>query len=382
MTQSLKEYADLYRRPGPWTTVFVDATTGTVDTLAAGDVRPQNVRSQLEASGAAREDVDAVEAALQRGTGQPAPVAQFILVRQGTTELSELLPGALAMPELLSVAPVPDLLPLVKHRPESFPYVVAEVGRGDAEVRLHYAARDVRNAPESVEKVQGSEENLSKFPGGGWAQYGYQHRTEEVWRHNADDVAAAVDKVAGSSGARLIILAGDVRARALVTDQLSKASQAMVEQVDSHTHTEGDNPEDLNARVSSLVAEKWATEQQEILDRLAVQEGQDNPESATGPGGVVRALQQAQVDILILSSDALQDRTFLALDAEPWIATSEGESLAAGVLGEAPGPATLLRAAALTDAGVVLVPGGALPDGVDVAALLRWPTGPGVPGSS
>lgn len=382
MTQNLKEYADLYRRPGPWCSVFVDAGTGTVDSLAAADVRPQNVRSQLEGNGASREDLAAVEAALQRATGEPSPVAQFILVRQGLTELSELLPGVRAQPERFSVAAVPDLLPLVKHRPESFPYVVAEVGRGDAEVRLHYASRDSRNAPESVEEVQGTTENLSKFPGGGWAQYGYQHRTEEVWRHNADDVAAAVDHAASSSGARLIVLAGDVRARNMVAEQLSKASQTVVEQVDSHTHTAGDNPEDLNAKVSSLVAEKWATEQQEILDRLAMQEGQDNPESATGPGAVVHALQQAQVDVLIFNDDALQNRTFLALDAEPWIATTEGESLAAGVLGEVSGPAALLRAAALTDAGVLLVPGGALPDGVDVAALLRWPVGPGVPPSS
>jgi hypothetical protein len=39
----------------------------------------------------------------------------------------------------------------------------------------------------------------------------------------------------------------------------------------------------------------------------------------------------------------------------------------------------LLRAAALTDARILLVPGPALPDGVDIAALLRWPTGPEVP---
>ncbi|MEE2569238.1 Vms1/Ankzf1 family peptidyl-tRNA hydrolase [Pseudarthrobacter sp. J64] len=382
MTQNLKEFADLYRRQGPWCTVFVDAGTGTVDSLAAADVRPQNVRAQLESGGAGREDVDAVEAALQRATGQPSPVAQFILARQGTVEISEVLPGVRAQPEQVSVGPVPDLTPLARSRPESFPYVVAEVGRGDAEVRLHYASSDPRAAAEEVEEVQGSTENLSKFPGGGWAQYGYQHRTEEVWRKNADEVAAAIDRLATDSRARMIVLAGDVRARSMVQDQLSKAGQALVEHVESHTHTGGDNPEDLRDRVSSLVAEKWATGQQEILDRLAMQEGQDNPESATGPGAVVSALQQAQVDVLIFDADALSGRTFLALGAEPWIAAAEGESLGAEVLGKVAGPAALLRAAALTDAGVLLVPGAALPDGVDVAALLRWPTGPGVPASS
>lgn len=71
----------------------------------------------------------------------------------------------------------------------------------------------------------------------------------------------------------------------------------------------------------------------------------------------------------------------LALDAEPWIATAKEEALAAGILGEVPAHAALLRAAALTDARVLLVPGPVLPEGVDVAALLRWSPGPGVPSS-
>lgn len=95
----------------------------------------------------------------------------------------------------------------------------------------------------------------------------------------------------------------------------------------------------------------------------------------------MHALQQAQVDVLILNDAALAERTLLALDAEPWIALAEEESLAANVLGKVPAPAALLRAAALTDARVLLVPGPVLPAGADTAALLRWPTGPGVPSS-
>ena len=78
----------------------------------------------------------------------------------------------------------------------------------------------------------------------------------------------------------------------------------------------------------------------------------------------------------------LTERTVLALNAEPWLATSEEESLGAEVLGKVPAAAALLRAAALTDARVELVPSAALPDGVEIAALLRWPTGPEVPGAT
>jgi hypothetical protein len=379
VTGSLKEFAALYRLPGPWCIAYVDAGTGTVDTLEATDVRPSNVRAELEAQGATKEDLDAMEQVLRPADGQPSPVVRFVLVRQGSTELNELLPGPLIGPEKISVDPIPDLLPLLKHRPEVFPYVVAEVSRDNGEIRLHYAGS---TAPASIEEVQGSSEHLSKFSGGGWSHGRFQHHTEEVWRRNADQVAAEIDRVVSSSGARLVVLAGDIRARGLVQDQLSTATQALVTVVDSHTHTAGADQEALNAQVSERVAEQWAAEQQEIIERLATEEGQANPESATGTGAVVHALQQAQVEVLILNSDALSTRTFLALDAEPWVATAPEETLGAPILGQVPGPAALLRAAALTDARVLLVPGPVLPEGVDVAALLRWPTGPAAPSSS
>jgi hypothetical protein len=367
VTGSLKRYADLYRLPGPWCTAYVNAGTGTVDTLEAGDVLPGNLRTRLQSEGAAAQDLDAIEQAVTPAAGVPAPVARFVLVNQGKAAVNEVLPGELVLPERISVDSVPDLLPLVKHRPEEFPYVVAEVSRQHGEIRLYHAGS---GAPASTQEVQGETEHVNKFQGGGWAHLRFQHHTE---------VAGEIDRIVGDSGARLVVLAGDIRARGLVQDQLSKSTQALVSMVDSHTHTAGADEQQLTDQVNQRVAELWAAEQQEVMDRLATQEGQANPESATGIGAVVHALQQAQVDVLILDDAALSERTLLALYAEPWVATAEEESLAAGVLGKVPAPAALLRAAALTDAQVLLVPGPVLPDGVDVAALLRWSTGPAVP---
>jgi hypothetical protein len=375
---SLKAYADLYRLPGPWCTAYVDAGTGTVDSLEAGDVRAGNTRAQLEAQGATSADIDAMEQALTPATGMPSPVSRFVLVHGGKAELNEVLPGRLVLPERMVVEPVPDLLPLLKHQPEEFPYVVAEVSREHGEIRLYRAGA---GAPASVREVEGESEHIHKFHGGGWSELRFQHHTEDVWRRNADEVAGEIDRVASAGGARLIVLAGDIRARGLVRENLSEAGRALLSEVDSHTHTAGADSANLEDQVSQRVAEVWAEEQQAVMDRLAVQEGQANPEAAHGAGAVVHALQQGQVEVLILDDAALSRRTMLALDAEPWIATAKEEALAAGILGEVPAPAALLRAAALTDARVLLVPGPVLPEGVDVAALLRWSPGPGVPSS-
>ncbi|MHC6593898.1 baeRF2 domain-containing protein [Arthrobacter sp. C152] len=372
-SSSLKAYADLCRLSGPWCTAYVDAGTGTVDTLEAGDVRPGNVRSRLEAQGAAAADLDAMEQAIRPAAGVPAPVARFVLVRDGKAVLNEVLPGEQVLPERVSVGPVPDLLPLVKHRPDGFPYVVVEVSRDHGEIRLYHAGA---GSAASVEEVEGESGHLHKFHGGGWSQLRFQHHTEDVWRRNADEVAGEIDRVVRDSGARLIVLAGDIRARGLVQQQLAEASRALVAEVDSHTHTSGAGSGLLEEQVSRHVAEVWAAGQQDVIDRLAVQEGQGNPESAVGIGAVVHALQQAQVEVLIMDDAALSGRTLVALDAEPWVALAGEEQLAAGVLGMVDAPAALLRAAALTDAEVILVPGPVLPAGAEAAALLRWSAGP------
>lgn len=377
MTEKLHKFADLYRGQGPWCAAYVDAAAG-VEGVA--EVRAGDVRAALAEQGAPAQDQQAMETAVDPAYGLPAPISRFVLVRQGEVELNELLPGPLVAPKNISVDVVPDLLPLLKHRPEEFPYIVVEATREDAEIRLRYVGRPGLAAEADL---AGSSEDISKLPGGeGWAQDKQQRRTEDTWRRNADDVAQQIDRIAASSGARLIVLAGDVRARGLVLDQLAEAHKPLVSMLDAEFRPEDSHQQIFEDQVQERVALQWAAEQDQIMDRLALQEGQANPESVTGVGAVVNALQQAQVEVLILNDSALADRQLLALGAEPWLATAEEQALGAEVLGHVSVPSAMLRAASLTDASLLLVPDGVLPDGVDVAALLRWPVGPEAPGAN
>ncbi|MCG2624844.1 hypothetical protein LVY72_23420 [Arthrobacter sp. I2-34] len=371
-----KSYAGLFKKEGPWITVYVDASTGTVDTLRAGEVLPERVRESLDQQGAADADLAAVQEAVAPATGLPSPVSRFVLVRAGSIELNEVLPGPLQGAPVIEVGLIPNLIPLLRHRGDDFPYVVAEVGRDGGEIRLQHARRD---AVDEERAVEGERENLKKVPTGGWSQGRYQHRTDEIWRRNADEIAVEIDRVVRATKARLLIVAGDIRARELVVDQLAEASRAIVSTVDSHTRTGGADREALRTEISKRVAEVWARQQQTILERLATLQGQQHVEAAAGLGEVVNALQQAQVGTLLLEAGALQDHKVLALTEEPWVATA-GEKPGNGqVLGKIEAPSALVRAAALTDARVLLVPPGVLPKGKQVAAVLRWPTGPDVP---
>ncbi len=375
----LSDCAALFRQPGPWCSVYIDASTGTVDSLRAHDVIPDNVHDELQRAGASKADLAAVDEALRESSkGLPDPVSQVLLVRGGEVVLNERFHGHMVMAPFVRVGEVPELVPLLRHRPEQFAYVVAEVSRDGGEVRLAYAGTTA--AGRSVE-VEGSTENLKKIPGGGWSQGRVQHRTENIWKVNASEVAAEIDRVVYEVHPKLVIIAGDVRARHLVRDQLAKESAAVASVIESHTRTGGADHHEFDHQVESLVAQKLAEVQEELLDRLRMQEGQANPRAATGIGAVVTALQQAQVDILMVQASQWQDSTLLALDAEPWVATSDGERAGAGVLGEVPAQSALVRAAALTDARVLFLPDGVLDKEESVSALLRWSSGPGAPES-
>ena len=374
MTSRYHSYAELFKRKGPWCTVYTDISTGTVDSLHSIDVLPENICRRLEAQGASQEDLAAVEKAVRPAPGAPDPVCRYLLVREGVVEIDEVLPGPVAGNGVIRVDEVPDLTPLFRHRPDDFPYVVAEVGRDGGEIQLQYASR-ARGGDQ--QQIEGETEHLKKFPGGGWSQSRWQRHTEDVWRRNTEQVAEQIDKVVADSGARLVVLAGDGRARGLVEEQLSKAVRAMVSVVDANTRADGSEAADFEHQVEERVAEVIARRQQLLLERFAEQEGRPEPTAVTGLQSVVGALQQAQAETLLIDDTHLDgEQELIALDREPWIAFEESEAVGADVLGKVSADAALVRAAVLTDGRPVFVPPGALPHGVDVAALLRWRSAP------
>lgn len=395
MNSTLERFSKLLEKDGTWCTVLADAGTGTVDSLEAADVRPGQIRDALLAAGAAKADAQAVERAVQPLEGVPNPVARFLLVHDGRVEVDEVLAGERVDSPYVKVGVVPDLLPLLRHADSDIPVVTASVDRSGADIKLAYARRAITGGPESSRSVQGSTENLKKVPGGGWSQGQFQHRTEEIWRKNAEDVAAEIDRLVQAERPAVVAIGGDVRARDLVLHQLSENARAIATTVDSHTRAGGAHPEVMDTAVEKLLAENQAYSQRRLLEQLEEEKGHNNGKAAFGVGSVVHALQQAQVQTLVLSTELTADpgagntaidpdshpaREMLVLGSSPWVATVEEETLGAQIVGKAAAAAALIRAAVLTDADVEILPKAAIPGGAVVAALLRWPVGPPVPG--
>ena len=374
MTYPLRQLADVFGAPGPWSTAYVDARHDTEDAPHAGQLRWRAVRQALTDRGAPEEDLAALDAAVAAPTEIGGEACRYLLAGQGRVVLDEVMPGAPVGPDVAVHGALPDVLPLVLHRLHEVPYVVVEAGREGAHVSAHCASRPTTVAEHDV---AGETDRMRKVQAGGWSHRRYQQHAEEVWARNAAAVAEDVARTVQQTGADVVVLAGDVRARELLTDSLPPGVRSLLVQVDVHTRAPGADHGALDSALHEHLDDKAEAEERHLLDRLATKAGEGQRTSAVGLGATVDALRQGQVETLLLDPAALDGRHLLALEAAPWVAIAPDEATGAEVLAEVPATQALLRAGALTDADVLVVDAERLarPDGV--AALLRWPVGPG-----
>jgi hypothetical protein len=387
------ELARFYREGGDYSQVYIDMSVDTSDPPGVREERRKSVLDSLARQGAPEADIDAITDALATGPGVPSPVCLYVLARDGELLLEEALPGIAAAPESTTYGPLPDLSPLLRMQPLDFSYLVVETARDGGEVRLYRAGSAM---PESEEHVQGRTDTLHKVRrGGDWRNDHFQNHTEEIWKQTQSQLASTVDEIVRQHAPRLIVVAGDIRARQLLADELSEASRAILEVEPTNTRADGSTDEALRDRVNAEIERVLAADKAALLDRLNLHDGRGDNLVELSYGAVVQALASAQVDTLILDSARLADREALALDAEPWIANAPEEALGANVIASVPAQLALVRAALLTDATVLFTdvfPGAdddaadpdardvALPRDASAAAILRWRTGPPVPG--
>ncbi|TDW30054.1 hypothetical protein [Cryobacterium psychrophilum] len=365
--------ADLYRRPGETSTVYADVSQDASDPRRTSTLRQRTVAEALSQAGAPVENVAAIEAILEQPHGIGGPVSRLIVAREGVVELSELLPGEPLAELIVGHGAVPQLAPLLIQRPRDVTYVVAEVGRDGGEIRLARLSRATAIAEQSV---AGETEFITKVHGEDnfLANGRYQHHTEEIWKRNEALVASALDAIVRDSGAELIVLTGDVRARQLLVDQIAPATREILTELPANTRSSGATNEVLQQELERHIASILAHDEYGALERIAAGAGREDGLAETDFWGVLRSLQHAQVDVLVVAPDAMPVDELIALDREPWVAAPTDDTLGATSLGPVPAVDALLRAAILTDARVVVVSPDELPKRSSAAALLRWPT--------
>lgn len=415
-TATTDTLAEIFRTGGDWSEVYLDVSVDTGDATQVNATRAESVSDTLRRAGAPDSDVEAIERIMREDPGVTSPVCRFILVQEGAVAVNQVLVGVPVEPEVVSYGPVPNVVPLLRHKPDGVSYLVVETSREGGEVRLYRAG--VADAV-SEDEVKGKSDRFSlhKAKAGGWRQSHNQSHAEEIWKQTQSELATSIDDIVRKHRPRLLVVAGDVRATQLLAEQLSSESQAILSVEPTNTRADGASDEALVDHVNEGLERVLEEATIDAVDKLAIHQGRGDNTVETSAGAIVMALASAQVDTLIMDTAKMSDSTLLALDAEPWIASAPEETLGAGVLGDVPAPVAMVRAAVLTDAKVLFIDpahsaedditegadvngtpdadddvdadtdgnsdaeAAELPEGVAVAALLRWRTGPPVPGT-
>lgn len=374
-TEQVRDWAALWRRDGSSSVVHVDAAALFDGSGQDAETRRDTIRNSLRTAGAPAADCEAIDRILAEPTGVGGPCSRFLVATEGDVIIDEILAGPMTSAESVEYTAVPNLLPLLVDRKNDALYLVVEAAREGGEI---HAFRARHTASLHDEDIQGRTDSLNKVQAGGWSHSRYQHHSEEIWRQNQNQLASAVDTLVRELRPRLLVLAGDVRAVQLLSDELAPASREIASTVPTHVRAAGSSRDALNDHVAARLTELRAKDEQAAVDRLSAG---DFENGAVGVGAVIHALQQGQVEKMLIDLDAIGDRSLFALASEPWVASAPEEALGAAVLGSVPAALALSRAALVADSRLMFVDTGRLPERAGVAAVLRWPTGPAVPGT-
>jgi hypothetical protein len=370
MTDGLRaRLTEAVKRPGRWSTVYLDLSNDRENPEGLQESRRRFIRDRLTEHGASDLAAATVSDRLTEPTGLPSPFCRYMLVRDDQVEVEEAIPGTPAGNEVVEVGPVPLIAPLIRSGVEDFAYLVVQVSRDGGDIAVH---RTGAFFPESSSTMQGRTDTLHKFKGGGWAHLNMQEHVEEIWKQTQTELSAEIDRLVLEHRPRLMVVAGDIRARGLLLDALAERSRSIAVEYPKDTRSGGADPNALVEFTDQQISELLARDQHDVIDLLHTRLGQPRSAAGTGVRAVVDALRQAQAGTVLLDIDALDGTTLLALDDVPWVAESAEDAISARVIGEVPAAEALIRAALVTDATVLTARSADL-GGEPAAALLRWP---------
>ena len=380
---NVQPLTDLYHHPGPFVSIYLD-TSGAVENAGPKiETRWKDVLRELDDLGVDEATREALTAA-KGDDPQRRGGTLVMFAGSGRVHYARSLPDAPSA-EVVRVAPLPYLLPLLDWAQTRIPHVVVLTDRQGADIMAYTdeATPDIAGA------VDSGRYPYHKTGDDNWSELHFQHKVEENWKASAKQVAETVADVVHRVGARLIIAAGDVHALQLLREELPTALRSLLVVVDGGRTRDGSD-QLVAERVIEQLARRAATDGRQLLDEFGKYRGRaekagnlspgalpEEPElrSADGLAETVNALRQAQVATLLVS-EALKEDLPVYYGPEPvQLGLREQELAALGVQQPAAGPAVdvLVRAALATDAQVRLVaPDTAQSPSGGVGALLRY----------
>jgi hypothetical protein len=360
----------VFSATGPYATVCADVTHTTENADTEVELRVRAIAEGLTEQGAPEVVVEAVRSRLLEANagGDVATLRgrALVVAADGSVVLDQPLIDA-PRREVAEWTPQPDVLPVLRQLPGRVPHIVVLTDRVGADIT--YVGMPGQEGEE--QQVEGDSFQIRKFQGGGWAHHRYQHNAENKWVHNADEVASHIASMVRRLQPRFVLVAGDVRARQILTDRASDLWSDLVVSMDEGGRAAGAEREPVDRRAAELVAEHEAHEEARAVEQIEAAGAHGL--AVTGTAAVVEALRKGQVETLVLADQPEDGATLLVGNSPLELGVDQHDMDALGTHGTVvPADRALLAATVASSAGVVVVPRAAMPDGAPVAAVLRY----------
>lgn len=357
------DLAGLIDEPGPFVSVVL-ATEAEIDNAShRNELRWRALRDSLLEQGAGEDVVAHVDTLV--GDAHLEGRTLLVVANAGGVVHRSNWPH-LPFREFARWEPLPSFGAILEHRQQAPSHVLVVADRGGADLTaVRYEAGDL------TAEAGGRDQAPPKVKPGGWSQRRYQERAENAWEHTAKEVAEATARLVERVDARLLVLAGDVRALQMLRDELPEGVAELAIEIDGARSADGApaiEPADIEVHLSAVVAQETRT----LVEKLAEELGQDD-RGCAGVDATMAALSASQVQVLLVRDDPEDTRTAW-FGADPSLVARRADDLAGlgtGDQQEGRLADVLIRAALATGAGVrMLDSDGVVTEGA--GAILRW----------
>lgn len=359
--------------PGPFATVYIDATRGTETGYREVVNRWQALRRSLKQQGAPELLLELIDERITAPTHEHGPAGRVVIAANSEIYVDRYLRTPPQRDDA-TYASAPALVAAARASEDSVDYLIAAVDRLGVDI---YASRPDHpgGKPLPQHSIDGDHDEVHKIRGGGFHHKRLQNRAEDSWERNAESTAVEINRLVEKNKPELLLLTGDIRAVGLVTDRLAESSRRIVCQVPGGERGEANDDQSFSQRLEDVLDEHREERRQRVIDLYRQEHGRDEA-AVTGIDDVLNSLRRGQVAELLLSETDSGERP---VDLELWIG-STALAIAENPdeirdLGEEPealrGDIALLRAAVGQEAGVTFA-NDDLPLVEGVGAVLRW----------
>ena len=357
----LSTLRDVYEHSGPFVTVHLDVSRNTEDAAQQLDARWTSARHQLQHEGIEDDLVEEIGRRLREPTEIPGEARRTIIAADGEIVFDDVLAGHATWPEVVTCGDLPDVSGWLHQADGQVPFLLVVADREGADLDFY---RALTHSDGAHHEVEGDTLHIHKIKGGGWSHRRFQQRSENQWESNAREVAEEIRDLVARHRPRVVILAGDDRARAAIVDDLG-GLPCDVEQVSSGGRAEGSSTDALWQDVHRVLARIEADDQQRLTGRLEEKWAQ-GAGAVLGIDDVVDALVQGQVETLVVDLQRAHDLT-VDPRRHPGLPIPEQ----AATRKELPADQVLVAAGVATDTEIAVLPAEQSKGG-GVAAMLRW----------